>query len=79
MKSLDHLSYFLGLEVLSDCVGYYLSQAKYTTNLSSHVVLLDNKTINIPLEANVMFSYALRELFSIILLFMDNWLELLSI
>ena len=39
MKDLGHLSYFLGLEVFFDSVGYYLSQAKYATDLLSRADL----------------------------------------
>jgi hypothetical protein len=35
MKDLSPLSYFLGLEVSSSSDGYYLTQAKYTSNLIS--------------------------------------------
>ena len=33
MKDLGTLSYFLGLEVTSSSDGYYLSQAKYASDL----------------------------------------------
>ena len=39
MKDLGHLSYFLGLEVSQSFEGYYLSQAKYTSDLLSRAVL----------------------------------------
>ena len=50
MKDLGTLSYFLGLEVTSSSNGYYLSQAKYASNLLSKVDIIDNKTISTPLE-----------------------------
>uniref|UniRef100_A0A2N9GT15 Uncharacterized protein n=1 Tax=Fagus sylvatica TaxID=28930 RepID=A0A2N9GT15_FAGSY len=43
MKDLGHLSYFLGLEVSSDSTGYYLSQAKYASDLLSRAGLTDTK------------------------------------
>jgi hypothetical protein len=43
MKDLGHLSYFLGLEVSSDSIGYYLSQAKYASDLLSRAGLTDTK------------------------------------
>ena len=52
MKDLGTLSYFLGLEVTSSSDGYYLSQAKYASNLLSKVDIIDNKTISTPLEYN---------------------------
>jgi hypothetical protein len=35
MKDLGHLSYFLGLEITSFDDGFYLTQAKYTSDLLS--------------------------------------------
>uniref|UniRef100_A0A2N9FPE1 Integrase catalytic domain-containing protein n=1 Tax=Fagus sylvatica TaxID=28930 RepID=A0A2N9FPE1_FAGSY len=52
MKDLGHLSYFLGLEVSSNSTGYYLSYAKYASDLLSHVGLIDTKVVSIPLEMN---------------------------
>ena len=52
MKDLGHLSYFLGLEVSSDSTGYYLSQAKYASNLLSRATLTDTKAVSTPLEMN---------------------------
>jgi hypothetical protein len=52
MKDLGHLSYFLGLEVSSDSTGYYLSQAKYASDLLSHVGLTETKVVFTPLEMN---------------------------
>ena len=52
MKDLSTLSYFLRLEVTSSSDGYYLSQAKYASNLLSKVDIIDNKTISTPLEYN---------------------------
>ena len=43
MKDLGHLGYFLGLEVSSDSTGYYLSQAKYASDLLSRAGLTDTK------------------------------------
>jgi hypothetical protein len=53
MKDLGTLSYFLGLEVTSSSDGYYLSQAKYASDLLSKASLTDSKTISTPLELNV--------------------------
>uniref|UniRef100_A0A2N9FRX8 Reverse transcriptase Ty1/copia-type domain-containing protein n=1 Tax=Fagus sylvatica TaxID=28930 RepID=A0A2N9FRX8_FAGSY len=53
MKDLGTLSYFLGLEVTSSSDGYYLSQAKYASNLLSKAGLTDSKTVSTPLELNV--------------------------
>jgi hypothetical protein len=52
MKDLGHLSYFLGLEVSSDSTGYYLSQAKYDSNLLSRAGMTDIKVVSTSLEMN---------------------------
>ena len=53
MKDLSTFNYFLGLEVTSFSDGYYLSQAKYASNLLSKAGLTDSKTVSIPLEFNI--------------------------
>ena len=53
MKDLGRLSYFLGLEVLSDSDGYYLSQAKYASDILTRAGLTDIKTASTPLEMNL--------------------------
>jgi hypothetical protein len=53
MKDLSTFNYFLGLEVTSFSVGYYLSQAKYASNLLSKAGLTDSKTVSTPLEFNI--------------------------
>ena len=52
MKDLGHLSYFLSLEVSSNSTGYYLSQAKYASDLLSRAGLTDTKVVSTPLEMN---------------------------
>ena len=52
MKDLGTFSYFLGLEVTSSFDGYYLSQAKYASDLLSKAGITDNKTVSTPLEYN---------------------------
>ena len=52
MKDLGHLGYFLGLEVSSDSTGYYLSQAKYASDLLSRVGLTNTKVVSTSLEMN---------------------------
>ncbi|KAJ4722662.1 Retrovirus-related Pol polyprotein from transposon TNT 1-94 [Melia azedarach] len=52
MKDLGQLNYFLGLEVLSDSDGYYLSQAKYALDLLARAGLTDNKVTSTLLEPN---------------------------
>ena len=53
MKDLGTLSYFLGFEVTSSSDGYYLSQAKYASDLLSKADLTDSKIVFTPLELNV--------------------------
>lgn len=55
MKDLEQLSYFLGLEVTSNSLGYYLSHAKYATDFLSCVGLIDTKTATTPIKANAKF------------------------
>ena len=52
MKDLDPLNYFLGLEVSSSTDGYYLTQAKYTSELISRVSITDSKIVDTPIEYN---------------------------
>ena len=52
MKDLGTLNYFLGHEVTPSFDGYYLSQAKYASNILSKVGIIDYKTISTTLEYN---------------------------
>ena len=52
MKDLGTLSYFLGFKVTSSSNGYYLSQAKYASDLLSKADIIDNKIVSTPLEYN---------------------------
>ena len=52
MKDLDPLNYFLGLEVSSPIDGYYLTQAKYTSDLISRASITDGKIVDTPIEYN---------------------------
>ena len=52
MKDLGPLSYFIGLEVSSSSIGYYLIQAKYTSDLISQARITDNKIVDTPIEYN---------------------------
>jgi len=56
MKDLGLLNYFLGLEVTSNSMGYYLSQFKYANDLVSRARLTDNKIGLSPPEVNVKLS-----------------------
>ncbi|XP_059658422.1 uncharacterized mitochondrial protein AtMg00810-like [Cornus florida] len=53
MKDLGCLNYFLSLEILSYLDGYYLSQAKYSTDILALVGLTDCTTVPTLLETNV--------------------------
>ncbi|XP_028068338.1 uncharacterized protein LOC114270924 [Camellia sinensis] len=44
MKDLGLLNYFLGLEISQDSSGYFLTQAKYTSDLLARAGLTDYKT-----------------------------------
>ena len=52
MKDLVPLNYFLGLEVSSSIDGYYLTQAKYTSNLISQASITDSKIVDTPIKYN---------------------------
>ena len=52
MKDLEHLSYFLGLEIIYSTDGLYITQAKYASKLLSRVGLIDSKTVDTPVEFN---------------------------
>lgn len=56
MNDLVYLSYFLGLQVSCNVVGYYLSQVIYVINHLSCVDLWDNKIVSTLLETNVKLS-----------------------
>ncbi|KAK3000336.1 hypothetical protein RJ639_021382 [Escallonia herrerae] len=56
MKDLGTLSYFLRLEVSTASDRYYLSQAKYASDLLSRAGLTDSKTTSTLLEPNVRFT-----------------------
>ncbi|TYK03354.1 Retrovirus-related Pol polyprotein from transposon TNT 1-94 [Cucumis melo var. makuwa] len=53
MKDLGNLNYFLGLEISSSSSGYYLSQAKYTSDLLNRSGITDSATFSTPLDPNV--------------------------
>ena len=52
MKDLSSLNYFLGLEVSSSTNGYYLTQAKYTSNMISRASITYNKIVDTPIDLN---------------------------
>ena len=52
MKDLGPLNYFLDLEVSSSIDGYYLTQAKYTSDLISRASITDSKIVDTPIEYN---------------------------
>ncbi|XP_059638739.1 receptor like protein 22-like [Cornus florida] len=53
MKDLGRLHYFLGLEILFDSDGYYLSQVKYSFDILACAGITDCKIAPTPLETNV--------------------------
>jgi hypothetical protein len=52
MKDLGNLNYFLGLEISSSSDGFYLTQAKYISDLLSQANLTDCKIVDTPTELN---------------------------
>jgi hypothetical protein len=62
MKDLGRLSYFLGLEITSSDDGFYLTQAKYTSDLLSRAGLTDHKIVDTPIELNAHLTPSSGEL-----------------
>jgi hypothetical protein len=52
MKDLGPLNYFLDLKISSSSNGYYLTQAKYISDLLSWANLTDSKIVDTPIELN---------------------------
>ena len=52
MKDLGPLNDFLGLEVSSSANGYYLTRAKYTSDLISRASITDSKIVDTSIEYN---------------------------
>lgn len=50
MSDLRPISYFLGIEVISTVVGYYLSQHRYIEDLIARSGLTDTRTATTPME-----------------------------
>ena len=57
MKDLGPLNYFLGLKVSSSIDGYYLTQAKYTSDLISRASITDSKIVDTPIEYNCHLNF----------------------
>jgi hypothetical protein len=62
MKDLGHLSYFLGFEITSSDDGFYLTQAKYTSDLLSRAGLTNHKIIDTPIKLNARLTPSSGEL-----------------
>ena len=52
MTNLGPLNYFLSLEVSSSADGYYLTQAKYTSNLIYRASITDRKMVDTHIKYN---------------------------
>ena len=52
MKNLEHLNYFLDLEITHSTDGIYITQAKNPSDLLSRAGLTDSKTVDTPVELN---------------------------
>jgi hypothetical protein len=56
MKDLSYLRYFLSIEVAYSPRGSLLSQSKYVANIFERARLIDNKTVDTPIEVNARYS-----------------------
>lgn len=56
MKDLGPLNYFLGIQVVRDQSGLYLSQSKYITNVLHKVKMAGAKPCSTPLVASTKLS-----------------------
>ena len=56
MKDFGHLSYFLGLEITHSTDGFYITQAKNTSELLSQARLTNSKTIDTLVELNAQLT-----------------------
>ena len=52
MKDLGPLNYFLVVEVSSYADDYYLTQAKYISDMISQDIITDSKIVDTPIEYN---------------------------
>jgi hypothetical protein len=52
----------LGLEITSSDTGFYLTQAKYTSDLLSQAGLTDHKIVDTPIELNARLTPSSGEL-----------------
>ena len=52
MKDLEHLNYFLGLEITHSTDGLYITQAKYASKSLSRARLSDSKTVDTSVKLN---------------------------
>ncbi|XP_026398898.1 uncharacterized protein LOC113294737 [Papaver somniferum] len=64
MKDFGHLRYFLGIKVDKSFTGYFISRVKYASEILSRAGLIDNKTIDTPLEVNVKYNHMDGEILS---------------
>ncbi|KAK1652815.1 hypothetical protein QYE76_070620 [Lolium multiflorum] len=53
MTDLGPLRYFLGIEISSTSDGFYISQEKYIQDLLTRAALVDERTVETPMELNV--------------------------
>ncbi|KAK9074370.1 hypothetical protein SSX86_006968 [Deinandra increscens subsp. villosa] len=56
IKDLGNLSYFLGLEVISNTSGLFLSQTRYARDILERAKMLDAKPMATPLASNITFT-----------------------
>ena len=56
IKDLGHLSYFLGFEITYSTDEFYITQAKYASELLSRAGLTDSEIVDTPVELNAHFT-----------------------
>ena len=56
MTNLGTMYYFLGLQVLPLCDGFFISQSKYVMDLLTHLKMADYKPCVTPFQSRVKFT-----------------------
>lgn len=75
MKDLGPLKYFLGIVVVRNSSGMYLSQRKYVIDIITETGLLEAKPVTHPTEKNHTFAKPLVRLYLTLLGTVTLWVD----